>query len=287
MPRILLHLGVHKTATTYIQKKLALNAGLLADRHIHYDPLDVFRKGFTSLLKEDTTRANDYVTHLMATAASMTLLVSEENILGVPGELVRDGRYYGRARRRLGRTAELLQTDNPEIYLGLRDYASFAVSMYCEYIRHQKFLTFADYWKIVVASGFSWMTVIEDIHAAVPGARIVLWDFADFRRIEEQIFAAMLDFDPGLLVNPERSARESFSATAIRSFEALSGALDHQDLKKIMGPVARNFPKGNLYPAFDPLDAAIKAELKTRFSADMEMIAERYPEITFLGQGKD
>lgn len=282
MSRIVLHIGAHKTATTYIQKKLALNIDLLTGQHIHYDPLNIFRKSFTSLLKEETTHVNDYVTLLNEISKSNTLFVSDENILGVPGELVRDGTYYGRAQRRLARTAELLQTDTPEIYLGLRDYAGFAVSMYSEYIRHQKFLSFADYWQIFAASDFDWMTVIEGIRAAVPGAKITLWNFADFRSIEEQILSVMLGFDSGTLINPERSARESFSEMAIRSFEGLNTVLDHKELNKLISPIARNFPKGDLYPAFDPLDANIKADFQARFTADLQRIAERYPAITFI-----
>lgn len=282
MPRIRLHVGAHKTATTYLQRKLGLNIERLATHGIHYDPLNVFRKGFTPLLKEEEKRENEYVEFLNEKAASMTLLVSEENILGVPGELVREGRYYGRASARLARTAELLRTDAPEIYLCLREYTAFVVSMYSEYIRHQKFLPFAEYREVFSASNFTWLDVIADIHTTLPGATITVWDFADFPRIEDQVFEAMLGFDSTLLAKPEQQARQSFSDAAIRSFEALSGVLDQRDMKEVMGPIARNLPKSDRHPAFDPLDADAKLKLMVAYKADLEAIAANYPEIRFL-----
>lgn len=283
MPRILLHIGAHKTATSYMQKKLALNVDLLARRGIHYDPLETFRKGFTPLLNEETTRENDYVKLLNGKAKTMALLVSEENIMGVPGDLPREGQYYIRARQRLARTAELFHAEAPEIFLSLREYAGFAVSMYSEYIRHQKFLPFAEYRKIFEASDFSWLSVVDGIFEAVPGAKLTLWDFADFRRIEKQVFQAMLGFDPDIFENPQGPVRESFSDAAVRAFEGLSGTLSHAEMKKLINPISRHLPKGDEYPAFDPVDAETKAALKARFKADLDAIAAKYPAISFVG----
>lgn len=283
MPRILMHIGAHKTATSYMQKKLALNVDLLARRGIHYDPLETFRKGFTPLLNEETTRENDYVKLLNGKAKAMSLLISEENIMGVPGDLPREHKYYIRARQRLARTAELFHTATPEIFLSLREYAGFAVSMYSEYIRHQKYLPFAEYQTIFTASNFSWLSVVDEIFAAVPGARLTLWDFTDFRNIEKQVFQAMLGFDPDIFQNPEGPVRESFSDVAVRAIEVLSGALNHDEVKKLINPIGRNLPKGDLYPAFDPVSAEMKVSLKARYKTDLQAIAAKYPAVAFIG----
>jgi hypothetical protein len=284
MPRILLHIGAHKTATSYMQEKLALNVDLLARRGFHYDPLETFRKGFSPLLSEETTRENDYVRFLHGKAKTMSLLISEENIMGLPGDLPREHKYYIRLRQRLARTAELLHTATPEIFLSLREYAGFSVSMYSEYIRHQKFLPFSEYKAIFDASNFSWLSVIEEIYSAVPGAKLTLWDFADFRRIEKDVFQTMLGFDPDIFQNPEGPVRESFSEVAVRAFEALSGALKHEEMKKLIYPISRHLPKGKQYPAFDPMDPDVKAGLKARYKTDLDAIAAKYPAITFIGR---
>lgn len=282
MPRILMHIGAHKTATSYMQKKLALNVDLLARRGIHYDPLDTFRKGFTPLLNEEVTRENDYVKFLNGKAKTMSLLISEENILGVPGDLPREHKYYIRAQQRLARTAELFHTATPEIFLSLREYSSFAVSMYSEYIRHQKYLPFAEYRTIFEASNFSWLSIVDEIFAAVPGARLTLWDFSDFRNIEKQVFQSMLGFDPDIFENPVGPVRESFSEVAIKAIEVLSGALKYDEVKKLINPIARNLPKGDQYPAFDPMDAEMKASLKAQYKSDLAAIVAKYPAIAFV-----
>lgn len=283
MPRMIMHIGAHKTATSYMQKKLALNVELLNRRNIHYDPLDIFRKEFTPLLNENVTRESEWIRELRGTARAMNILVSEENIMGVPGDIVREGHYYIRARERLVRACQLLGNDTPEIFLSLREYSGFTVSMYSEYIRHREFLKFADYLKIYEASAFSWIRVIDDIFAAVPGARLSVWDFGDFRRIEKQVFQAMLGFDPDIFHNPEGPVRESFSEVAVRAFEALSGALTHAEMKKLINPIARNLPKGADYPAFDPHHQETKDRMKAQFKADLSTISERFPQVAFIG----
>ncbi|MGV3548460.1 hypothetical protein [Rhizobium sp.] len=282
MPRMILHIGAHKTATSYMQKKLALNVDLLNRRNIHYDRLDVMRKEFTPLLNESVTRESEWIRELRGTARAMNILISEENILGVPGDIVRESHYYIRSRQRLARTCQLFGNDKPEIFLALRDYAGFTVSMYSEYIRHREFLKFEDYLKIYEASGFSWIRIIEDIFAVVPGATLTVWNFADFRRLEKSVFQAMLGFDPDILSNPEGPVRESFSEVAVRAFAALSGALTHAEMKKLINPIARNLPKGEEYPAFDPHLPETKERMRAQFKDDLATIATRFPQVSFI-----
>ena len=282
MPRMILHIGAHKTATSYMQKKLELNVELLNRRNIHYDPLDVMRKEFTPLLNENVTRESEWIRELRGTARAMNILVSEENVLGVPGDIVREGQYYIRAQQRLARTCQLLGNQTPEIFLALRDYSGFTVSMYSEYIRHREFLKFEDYLKIYDASGFSWIRIVEDIFAAVPGAKLSLWDFSDFRRLEKDVFQAMLGFDPDILQNPVGPVRESFSEVAVRAFAALSTSLAHADMKKLINPIARNLPKGADYPAFDPHTPETREQMRAQFKDDLAAIAAKFPQVTFI-----
>lgn len=283
MPRMILHIGAHKTATSYMQKKLAQNIDLLATRNVHYEPLDVMRKEFTPFLNDTAPAESDWLDALRKTSGTMNLLLSEENIMGVPGDIVREGHYYVSAQQRLGRTCQMLDAEAPEIYLGLRDYAGFTVSMYSEYIRHRQFLKFTDYLDIYEKSDFSWIRVIEDVFAAVPSAKLTIWDFANFRRIESEVFSSMLGFDAGALASPEGPVRESFSDAAVRAFAALSGALTHGEMKKLINPIARNLPKGADHPAYDPLDPEAKERMRAQYKADLATIAERFPTVGIIG----
>ena len=281
MARTALHVGAHKTATTYMQNKLALNIDLLASRGVRYDALETLRANFTSILKNVANGANDFVRGLAADAKRQDVIISEENILGVPGDIVLNGVYYAKAGQRLKSVLDLIEVDQPEIYLSLRDYASFTVSMYSEYIRHREFLQFDDYMKLYDSSGSSWVKVIDDIVGVAPQAKIVLWDYSRFKALEPTIFARLAGFDSSLLKTPEGPMRESFSDAAMRAYGALSAVLSRQELKRVMGPIARALPKG-AHAAFSPHDSETVASLKAKYQADVAAISAKYPGSEFL-----
>lgn len=283
MPRLVLHIGAHKTATSYMQKKLAINIDLMARRGLHYEPLDVMRKEFTPILNDRQAERSEWMIGLRDRTRTTDVLLSEENILGVPGDIVREGHYYVWAKSRLKRTCKLLDAETPEIFLALREYSGFTVSMYSEYIRHRQFLKFSEYLEIYEKSAFSWIRVVDEIFQAVPRAKLTVWDFGKFRTIEKDVFEAMLGFDPGLMQSPEGPVRESFSDVAVRAFEALSGAIPHADMKKLINPIARNLPKGGDYPAFDPHLPETKEQMRAQFKADLATIAEKFPSVGFIG----
>lgn len=283
MARTILHIGAHKTATTYMQKKLAINREELAARGIHYDPLEVLRKNFTNSLQDPPKGNPEFVAGLKEKIRTQDVIVSEENMPGVPGDLVRDGVYYAHAKERLALIGRILDVKAPEIFMAIREYSSFLVSMYCEYIRHREFIRFADYFERYQKSGFSWIKVVTDISEALPDARLRLWDFGKFRTIETEVFTALLGQDPAFLKAPEGPVRESFSDAAIRAYEALSTALTHQEMKQLINPVARALPKGDLHKAFNPLAEDVAAALKQQYREDLKTIAERFPSIEFIG----
>jgi hypothetical protein len=283
MVRTILHIGAHKTATTYMQKTLAINREELAAKGIHYDPLEVLRKNFTNSLQDPPKGNPEFVAALKDRIKVQDVIVSEENMPGVPGDLVRNGVYYAHARERLAHIGVLLDVTAPEIFLAVREYSSFLVSMYCEYIRHREFIAFPDYFELYRKSEFSWLKVVGDIAGALPAARLRLWDFSKFRTIEGEVFSAMLGQDAGFLKAPEGPVRESFSDAAMRSYAALSTVLSHQELKNLINPISRALPKGDVYKAFNPLAEDVVAALKAQYQQDLRAIAETYPAIEFIG----
>jgi hypothetical protein len=283
MARTILHIGAHKTATTYMQKKLALNVEALDARGIHYDPLEIFRKNFTNSLQDPAKGNAEYREALKEKIRTQDVILSEENIPGVPGDLVRGGNYYLNAHERVKLVCRLLDLEKPEIFMALREYSGFIVSMYCEYIRHQKFLPFADYFEIYRKSGFRWPQTIAEISAAVPQSEIKLWDFTKFRTQEPRIFDALLGQDASFLHAPEGPVRESFSETAIQVIGTLSGMIRHHELKQLINPIARALPKGDDHKAFNPLAADVVEELKALYAEDLKTIAAM-PRVTFIGE---
>ncbi|MDB5526296.1 MAG: hypothetical protein JWM58_4059 [Rhizobium sp.] len=283
MARTILHIGAHKTATTYMQKKLAINVDQLSARGIHYDPLEVLRRNFTNTLQDPAKGNSDFIARLRERIKVQHVIVSEENMPGVPGDLVRNGVYYAYARDRLKLVGSLLDITTPEIFMALREYSGFIVSMYCEYIRHREFISFADYFEIYKKSGFSWVKVVGDIVEALPGARVRLWDFSKFRTIENEVYSLMLGQDSAFLTAPEGPVRESFSDAAMRSYEALSAVLSHHEMKGLINPISRALPKGDVHKAFNPLTQEVTDSLKAQYKQDLQAVREKFPSIEFIG----
>jgi hypothetical protein len=283
MVRTVLHIGAHKTATTYMQKMLAINIDQLNALGIHYDPLEVLRRNFSGVLQDPDNGDPAFIEALKRKIKTQDVIISEENLAGMPGDIVRSGVYYAHTRKRLKHTIEILDVTSPEIFMALREYSGFTVSMYCEYLRHREFMPFAEYLEIYRNSKFSWINVVADVVAAGPAGRIRLWDFGKFRAAEKEVFSAMLGRDVGFLQAPEGPVRESFSETTIRALELLSGIMTHRELKSLVGPISRAVPKGDAHKAFNPLPQDVVAEMKEQYRQDLQAIKARFPAVEFIG----
>jgi hypothetical protein len=121
MPRTVLHVGAHKTATTYLQSKLALNGDLLARQGVRYDRLDEFREKCTRMLNHPTEGDRDFVAGLKASMKDKTVVISDENLIGMSTDLVRSGSCYPKARDRLAALGKILDLSAPDVFLAMRD----------------------------------------------------------------------------------------------------------------------------------------------------------------------
>ncbi len=282
MPRTVLHLGAHKTATTYIQRKFAQNRGVLKRNDLHFFKLEQLRKSFTPLVYGAGKENRAFIAQMAELAAAGDVIVSEENILGMAGELVKKGTFYPDAASRVKLVVKTLNVSAPDIYLSLREYSAFVVSMYCEYLRHQKFIKFETYMDAFRESGFNWVKVIRDVRSAAPNARIYLWDFAKFRTCENQILSHMIGFDAAELNSQDESVRESFSQIAISAYEALGTVLEGKEHRKMLQILSVNFPRGEQYPAFKPLSQKEMASYQQKYAEDLEFIAREFEGVSFV-----
>ncbi len=192
---ITLHLGAHKTGSTFIQDAFAQNQDALAAAGRHYIPLGPFRDSFTKLsFNRDTgkpgavqrrAQAAEYLKQELAAAGDRHVLLSEENLLGTPAEMVRLGQgMYPRFDQRIALISELLAGQRAEIFLAVRHQAEFARSVFTENLRiSPKDFTpveaFREAWLNQIPS---WVPLIQSIRDAFPGAPITVWNFKLFRR---------------------------------------------------------------------------------------------------------
>lgn len=280
MPRLALHLGAHKTATTYIQRSFATNLETLKAKGIYFLPLDILRKNFTSLLTG--TEETDITRELLAACRRQDVVISDENIAGSPGDVIKHGTYYPNVGKRLAKVMAKTGNSTPEIFFGFRDYASFVISSYCEFLRHREYVPFAPYGEAFAKSGFSWLQVVDQIVREAPKADVTVWDFALVKTDVNRILSAIAGFDASSLEKPTEPLRSSFSAQTVTALDHLAKIMSPDMVGRAVGPMSRAFPKGADFPAFNPFDKATTDRLTERYQADLDTIRRKHPRIRFL-----
>ena len=141
---LILHLGLHKTATTALQDFLAGETRALVAHGVAYPRLARMRSDLTPLIASAAKPDRAALGRFVDKVRQPVLLLSDENILGSPGDIV-GGTLYPYAENRLRRFCDQFASRRIRLFLTLREPAAFLASMYCEYLRHNPYLGFADY----------------------------------------------------------------------------------------------------------------------------------------------
>lgn len=169
---VVLHLGAHRTGTTSLQSYLRANRELLRGRGVAcYTPRE---------LRRGTDIEFDGVA---------CCIVSEENLIGSMRNNMARCTLYSDVGGRLRRHAQLL-AQTSTVVLSIRDLADWwrSAILFTLYSARQPITvpSPADMARIAARSR-GWMQVVEDIHAAVPHARLVVRDF-DWRTRDPEKF---------------------------------------------------------------------------------------------------
>src|SRR3954451_9411374 len=174
-----LHVGAHKTATTYIQSMLAANVSALHANGIGYLPLAEFRRLVTfKLMKLDTGffHLKDKVDRFFSHGRSDRingLLLSDENIIGVCPNFVETGKLYQQAPARLRQLRKLLGGNEIHMFFAIRAYDTFIPSAYGEALRNQrKFVPFEDFWDRVDLEQCRWPVIFNRMREALQPERV-------------------------------------------------------------------------------------------------------------------
>ena len=162
--RLCLHIGLHKTATTAIQDFLESQQVQLEGRGVRY----ISRAQWRS---ENRPGPAKRLANQVKTGASETLLLSEENLIGTPREFA-EGGVYPESRKRL--YALLSQVGNipVDIIIVFRDPCRFLVSIYCEYVRNNHFMPFAEFIARHDVERFSWRRVFSWLYETPSNVRV-------------------------------------------------------------------------------------------------------------------
>jgi len=286
---IYLHLGAHKTATTYLQDLMGQNQGRIAQsgraywlrKQIRGDIEYGFRilakremeDGLIAKLAERMTGRSEAMEGLrQKLSVPMDAMISEENILGHPYQSL-DGRLYPNAKTRLRHFREATGIRDCEIFLCVREYSTFLSSLFVEALRHGYFASISDFKTRCGKTAGQWLSLVQDIHSVFPGSKIVVWQYEDFVRMEPLIVKRLTglelgDLDPLATGNVKQGA----SAMAVEQQCAQASTLSSPERVLRMAANEERFPPARFPQKFNPWSEAEATAMRSCYVDDVTAI---------------
>ena len=279
---IALHLGAHKTATTYIQKALEQSRDTLRASGLGCPSLDRIRSTITRRLDFAGFGLGGATRHLMDEHRDCErVILSDENIIGGLKPPAGTRAFYGTRRRRVAPLVARLRPNPVKIYFSTRSYDTFLSAIYCEYIRHNPFVDARSYLSWIDLKAFSWVDVIATFVELVGSESVSIWRHEDLALLEDEVFGALTAGRTHLLNKPTARLRESMSAEAVETL-AKSPAMRSKDIRSHVKQITNALPKGPDRPAFSAFETSEAQDLRSRYDEEMAAIERRFPGITVL-----
>lgn len=297
-PYVVLHGGVHKTATSHIQAILQRNAGRMRKQGVHYVHHRDTRKKYTvpTQLNGYEKIGLDYKTKIpddvlakkarkffdgIGAGPGERIILSDENMPGHSGHCVRSGLLYSRRDVLIPIFARNIPYKVTEVHLAIRNYADFFASTFVEFLRSasgEKVITEVQMKRAVLSNLPSWTGLVDLVISCFPEAELILWRHEDFRVLSDRVIGNLCGplIDPADMEEPKRTrGRPSASHRAIQELlmaiereggdAALARRVEIQDA----------YPRGPEYPGYDPWTEAERAHLTRLYDQDIAQIAMR------------
>ncbi|QEW25814.1 hypothetical protein [Roseovarius indicus] len=288
---ICLHLGAHKTATTYLQKRLDKNRDGLSEAGVQlFLPKDIRGK---IGLKLPSPRQSD-ARNLQRCAdtgqrlrrmirngvedkpRAKRVIVSEENLIGsCKNNLILKGLYPDIAMR-LSLLSELFNHSSVSVYFAVRAYSKFFSSNYTSALRNGTLLEKDEVAASLWPLSRSWVDVVTELKAALPRAKLMIWRYEDFGQTEPNILASLAAGTD--LVSLDNRPLPTLSMDAVSWLER---KIQHGSFQLAPGKVSRRamarHPATATNPAFTLWSSEMTSELDERYEADWKEITSKWP----------
>ncbi|MEM8789222.1 MAG: hypothetical protein AAGE76_13265 [Pseudomonadota bacterium] len=284
---VTLHLGAHKTATTYLQEMLGANRAALCGAGVDFWPTPEFRQTVTPLLPRRTSAKRSKSAQQSHRAdlrrvcaarleqAQNRLMISDENLLGTPQQIVESGRLYPKLGGHLAAMADVLSGTAVEIFLCIRPLSDFGRSIFSEVLRHPNDTLYEPepFKAAWLEHAGSWVAVLEQIRALFPQSPITLWSFHQFRDLEPRILQLMLGLDA--LPDLDRSyvyRRPSLGHSAVEAMLAYGRAHGPMAMYENRAEIQAAHPRGKGDWIYRMWSEEERQDLHGRFRQDMRAI---------------
>ncbi|CUH82657.1 hypothetical protein [Tropicibacter naphthalenivorans] len=193
--QVILHTGVHCTDDDRILKCLLRNAETWRHEGVAIPGPSNYRQLLSDAVNRiGTKRPNDDVRDILLDAIVNEdpaqvdrLILSNQNFFSVPKLMFGGQRIYYKAEARLRTLSEIFKGDDLELFMGLRDPATFLPAAFAA-TPHTNFDAFLDG---VDPMQFRWSDLIRRLRADVPEVPITIWCNEDTPLIWGQLIRDM------------------------------------------------------------------------------------------------
>lgn len=251
------HLGVHKTATTHIQRVLKSQREELLAKGIDYTPLEELRSLTEPIFWKRAFRKRRFRRATRSDAP--VVLLSEENWLG-PIEDTCICPVYPNLERRL----KTISRTNAIAFLSVRNPADFAASAYSEALRHAADKVSLERTREAFLSAKDvWLGLVERIRDFFPDLRV--WRYEDYRGNEEAYISMLAGtrVTVPLIADPAETTR--LPARTIARFEALREA-------RARFPKAQTLPSTNIATRFEMFSEQERTRLTRLYEHELGLL---------------
>jgi len=276
-----LHVGVHKTASTHLQKTLARNASLLRDNGVGFVGPESLRQPGQSLQalfglgdRADAPGGHDAQAQLrrLAGDGAARLVISEENALGPMVGEGAPGPLYPNADLRIERLIRALAPSPVRLFVGLREPAGWLASVYRHKLFNGSYPTFDDFAGGVDPAALRWSNLIERLRRVGGVGRLYIWRQEDYPAVAGPVFRRMLGWKLGPQVaRIEGRVNEGLSHKAV---EQLLRWGESDDPRGAARKARALFPITTPESRFAPWPAAVLARSRAAYDADIARIAD-------------
>lgn len=289
-----LYLGAHKTASTHLQHMLMNSADLVARNGTRMaEPLTLRVSGWMTAFFQATRqhKAGEIAPDLLAQLRAQLpedggdLMLTDENILGTPREMLEGWGVYKFAGPRLKTLAAIFDDCRVEVFMSMRSYDSFFASLYAEVVRNRGYVAFDPFQTLSQDDGWSWQNTVCDLVEAFGAENVVVWDYADFRALIPELvtrLSGMADSAPIIAAYSSRPTRPSLSQPAMEIIRSLAPSLGTPAALSLTEKLAVHYSAENGAPRFEPFTGEKRYAMQQRYHADLSAIASRWPALTML-----
>lgn len=271
MTLTILHLGVHKTATTHVQSRLYNSMDELNDAGIGYLGLDDTRRMVTSQIRKSHAKVESSSELKEFLEGYNDILLSDENFLGGTSK-PENSILYEDAPKRLKAVLNSISADNISLHLTIRDPESYLVSRYCEFLRHYKFMPIHEYLDALFLREFSWLPLIRAIEHAT-GQQVHVSTFERMFEDEQQYFDTLLGRRIQL-ADATDNPHVKRSKVSNEAYEILLETSKHfpgHVIRKLMNMMTNNKQFTKKTP-LKPFGESLSAQLKENYEQDKKAL---------------